>query len=285
MYIRHSKFKNTGILFEVIVRQITSETLSGKESPARTILQQHFVNTELGKEYKLYETIFNSKNLDSNKANTVLDVVLEQSQKLNRSKLKKEKYNLIKSLKEHYDVEDLFKTQLQNYKAQASLYTLIETYNTSKLVDHNQIIDNKVTLLEHLTKSSVERNDVKVDVIDEFKSQDQDVRTLTYYILLEKFNDKYSSLNSNQKRVLKEFIEAVDNTPTLKKFYNDEVRFIKSEIKNQSKSTNSEVIKIKLNEVNSLLTELDKRTVIKNNHLVDLLQYYSLLEELKKANG
>jgi len=285
MYIRHSKFKNTGILFEVIVRQITSETLSGKESPARTILKQHFVNTELGKEYKLYETIFNSKNLDSNKANTVLDVVLEQSQKLNRSKLKKEKYNLIKALKEHYDVEDLFKTQLQNYKAQASLYTLIETYNTSKLVDHNQIIDNKVTLLEHLTKSSVERNDVKVDVIDEFKSQDQDIRTLTYYILLEKFNDKYSSLNSNQKRVLKEFIEAVDSTPTLKKFYNDEVKFIKSEIENQSKSTDSEVIKIKLNEVNSLLTELDKRTTIKNNHLVDLLQYYSLLEELKKANG
>ena len=285
MYIRHSKFKNTGILFEVIVRQITSETLSGKESPARDILKQHFVNTELGKEYKLYETIFNSKNLDSNKANTVLDVVLEQSQKLNRSKLKKEKYNLIKALKEHYDVEDLFKTKLYNYKAQASLYTLIETYNTSKLVDHNQIIDNKVTLLEHLTKSSVERNDVKVDVIDEFKSQDQDVRTLTYYILLEKFNDKYSSLNSNQKRVLKEFIEAVDNTPTLKEFYNDEVRFIKSEIEKQSKSTNSEVIKIKLNEVNSLLIELDKRTVIKNNHLVDLLQYYSLLEELKRANG
>ena len=285
MYIRHSKFKNTGILFEVIVRQITSETLSGKESPARAILKQHFVNTELGKEYKLYETIFNSRNLDSNKANTVLDVVLEQSQKLNRSKLKKEKYNLIKALKEHYDVEDLFKTKLYNYKAQASLYTLIETYNTSKLVDHNQIIDNKVTLLEHLTKSSIERNDVKVDVIDEFKSQDQDVRTLTYYILLEKFNDKYSSLNSNQKRVLKEFIEAVDNTPTLKEFYNDEVKFIKSEIEKQSKSTNSEVIKIKLNEVNSLLTELDKRTIIKNNHLVDLLQYYSLLEELKKANG
>ena len=285
MYIRHSKFKNTGILFEVIVRQITSETLSGKESPARAILKQHFVNTELGKEYKLYETIFNSKNLDSNKANTVLSVVLEQSQKLNRSKLKKEKYNLIKALKEHYDVEDLFKTKLYNYKAQASLYTLIETYNTSKLVDHNQIIDNKVTLLEHLTKSSVERNDVKVDVIDEFKSQDQDVRTLTYYILLEKFNDKYSSLNFHQKRVLKEFIEAVDNTPTLREFYNDEVRFIKGEIEKQSNSTNSEVIKIKLNEVNSLLTELDKRTVIKNNHLVDLLQYYSLLEELKRANG
>ena len=144
MYIKHSKFRNTGILFEVVVRKITSETLSGKDSPAINILKSHFVNTELGKEYKLYETLFNSKNLDSIKATTVLDTLLEQSKKLNRTRIRKEKYNLIKALKEHYNVEGLFKTKLNNYTAQASFYTLIETYNTKKLIDPNQIIDNKV---------------------------------------------------------------------------------------------------------------------------------------------
>ena len=285
MYIRHSKFKNTGILFEVIVRKITSETLSGKDSPAIDILKRYFVNTELGKEYKLYETVFNTKNTNSDRANAILDTILEQSQRLNRTKIRKEKYNLIKSLKEHYDVEDLFKTKLTNYKAQASFYTLIESYNTTKLIDPNQIIDNKVTLLEYLTKSSIERNNVKDNVIEEFKSQDKDIRTLTYYVLLEKFNDKYSSLNSHQKRILKEFIQSVDNTPELKEFYNNEVNFIKNEISSQTKVTKSEVIKIKLNEVSSLIKELDKKTVIKSDHLVDLLQYHSLLEELKKANG
>lgn len=285
MYIRHSKFKNTGILFEVIVRKITSETLSGKDSPAIDILKRYFVNTELGKEYKLYETVFNTKNTNSDRANAILDTILEQSQRLNRTKIRKEKYNLIKSLKEHYDVEDLFKTKLSNYKAQASFYTLIESYNTTKLIDPNQIIDNKVTLLEYLTKSSIERNNVKDNVIEEFKSQDKDIRTLTYYVLLEKFNDKYSSLNSHQKRILKEFIQSVDNTPELKEFYNNEVNFIKNEISSQTKVTKSEVIKIKLNEVSSLIKELDKKTVIKSDHLVDLLQYHSLLEELKKANG
>jgi hypothetical protein len=285
MYIRHSKFKNTGILFEVIVRKITSETLSGKDSPAIDILKRYFVNTELGKEYKLYETVFNTKNTNSDRANAILDTILEQSQRLNRTKIRKEKYNLIKSLKEHYDVEDLFKTKLSNYKAQASFYTLIESYNTTKLIDPNQIIDNKVTLLEYLTKSSIERNNVKDNVIEEFKSQDKDIRTLTYYVLLEKFNDKYSSLNSHQKRILKEFIQSVDNTPELKEFYNNEVNFIKNEISSQTEVTRSEVIKIKLNEVSSLIKELDKKTVIKSDHLVDLLQYHSLLEELKKANG
>ncbi len=110
MYIKHSKFRNTGILFEVIVRKITSETLSGKDSPAINILKSHFVNTELGKEYKLYETIFKSKGLDSSKAKTVLDTVLEQSKRLNRTQIRKDKYNLIKELKYFYNVGDLFKS-------------------------------------------------------------------------------------------------------------------------------------------------------------------------------
>ena len=285
MYIKHSKFRNTGILFEVIVRKITSETLSGKDSPAINILKSHFVNTELGKEYKLYETIFKSKNLDSTRASTVLDTILESSKRLNRTRIRKEKYNLIKELKAHYNVEDLFKTKLNDYKAQASLYTLLETYNTEKLIDPNQIIDNKVTLLEYLTSKDINRDNVKEDVIEEFKSQDKDIRTLTYYVLLEKFNDKYSTLNPRQKNILKEFIESVDNTSRLKEFYNNEVKLIKESIKSSLLKVKSEVIKIKLNEVSSLIKELDKRTIIKNNHLVDLLQYHSLLEELNKSHG
>ena len=285
MYIKHSKFRNTGILFEVIVRKITSETLSGKDSPAINILKSHFVNTELGKEYKLYETIFKSKNLDSTRASTVLDTILESSKRLNRTRIRKEKYNLIKELKAHYNVEDLFKTKLNDYKAQASLYTLLETYNTEKLIDPNQIIDNKVTLLEYLTSKDINRDNIKEDVIEEFKSQDKDIRTLTYYVLLEKFNDKYSTLNPRQKNILKEFIESVDNTPSLKEFYNKEVLFIKESIKSQIAKTESKVIKIKLNEVNSLISELNKKTTIKSDHLVDLLQYHSLLEELIKSNG
>ena len=285
MYIKHSKFRNTGILFEVVVRKITSETLSGKDSPAINILKKHFVNTELGKEYKLYETIFKSKNLNNNKANTTLTTVLEQSKKLNRSRIRKEKYNLINELKNHYNVEDLFKTKMNDYKAQASLYTLVEAYNTDKLIDPNQIIDNKVTLLEYLTSKEVVRDNVKNDIITEFKSQDKDIRTLTYHVMLEKFNEKYDDLNLKQKSILKEFIESVDNTSRLKEFYNNEVKIIKESIKSSISKVKSKVIKIKLNEVTSLIKELDKRTIIKSDHLVDLLQYHSLLEELNTAHG
>ena len=285
MYIKHSKFKNTGILFEILVKKITGDTLSGRNSPAIKIIKEYFVNTELGKEYKLYETIFKNKRLTEQKANVVLTTVLEQSKKLNRTKLKNEKYNLIKELKSHYDVEDLFKTKLSDYKVQASFYTLLEIYNTKKSTDSNQIVDNKICILESITNHEVNKVKVKDVVLEEFKSYDKDLRTLTYHVLLENFNTKYDGLGTKQKTILKEFINSADNGPLLKEFYNKEITNIKLLLEREIKKVKDQTTKIKLKEVNKLILELNKRTTVKNNHLVDLLQYHSLLKELTEANG
>jgi hypothetical protein len=285
MYIKHSKFKNTGILFELLVRRITADTLSGVDSPAVNILKKYFANTEVGKEYKLYEAVFKSNNVNESKANAILTTVLESSKKLNRSKLRKEKYNLIKELKEHYNLEELFKTKLTKYKEFASLYTLLEIYNSQDITNPDQIIDNKVTLLEHLTAKDINKEGVKDDILEEFKSYDKDLRILTYRVLLEKFNDKYSSLNNRQKYILKEFINSVDSTPRLKEFYSSEVEYIKETLNKEIAKTKDETTKIKLQEVSKLVKDLDKKSSIKSDNLVDLLQYHSLLEELTKVNG
>ena len=286
MYIKHSKFKNTGILFEILVKKITGDTLSGKTSPAIKIIKDYFVNTELGKEYKLYETLFKSKKLDENTANVILTTVLEQSKRLNRTRLKNEKYNLIKELKQHYPIEDLWRTKLYDYKARASFYTLLEIYNTQKAIDPTQIVENKLTVLEHLTYAGkVDEKKITNDVIEEFKSQPKDLRTLTYHIILENFNSKYDNLNTKQKLVLKQFIKSADNTTELKEFYNSEIKSIKNILKSETKKVSDKATQIKLVEIDKLIQELNKRTTIKNDHLVDLLQYHSLIEELTEANG
>lgn len=283
MLIKHNKFKNSGLIFELLVRQITADTLSGKESPSINILKKHFVKTELSKEYKLYDTVLKQSQITEAKANMILEEVLKASRKLNRTILRKEKYNLISEIKFHYNLDEFFRTKLPNYTSQAALYTLIEIYNNQELTDPNQIISNKMTLLENLTAQPVKEKEVRDNIIEEFKKYDKDLRLLTYQVLLEKFNGKYNSLNDNQKVVLREFINLVDNTPRLREFYNIKINEIKTQLTKLNKSVTDKVTQIKLNEVISLITEINKTSKISNDDLVNLLQYYSLVDELKSV--
>jgi hypothetical protein len=285
MNIKHSKYKNTGILFELLVRQITADTLSGKESKATPILKKFFVKTELGKEYKLYETILSKKHLSEGKAEIVINTIIESSKSLNRGSLKRQKYNLIKEISKYYNVDEFFKTKLPNYKAQASLYTLLEIYNSDNLSNPDQIIANKISLLETLTNKQVDEKQVKDQLLEEFKSYDQDLRILTYRVLLEKFNGKYANLNENQKMVLKEFINSIDSTPKLRAFYNTKINEIKSSLLSLNNKVADKAVKIKINEVSNFLVELGKTANVGNDDLVNLLQYYELLEELTSIHG
>jgi hypothetical protein len=283
MTIKHSKYKNTGILFELLVRQITADTLSGNNSPATGILKKYFTKTELGREYKIYESFFKNINVSETKADIVISTLIESSKQLNRSALRRQKYNLIKEIKEHYEINDFFKTKLPNYKAQAALFTLLEVYNSDNLSNPDQIIENKTALLEYLTSKNVNKKEVKENILEEFRNQDKDVRILTYRVLLEKFNDKYADLNENQKNVLKEFINGVDSTPKLKEFYNTKINEIKAHLNKLSKSVTDKAIQIKINEVTSILPSLGKNDKVTDDHLINLLQYYQLVEELEKT--
>jgi len=285
MNIKHSKYKNTGILFELLVRQITADTLSGVDSKATKILKKYFVKTELGREYKLYETLSKHKNLTEGKAELVINSIIESSKNLNRGALKRQKYNIIKEIASHYSLDEFFKTKLPNYKSQAALFTLLEIYNSENLSNPNQIIDNKIIILETLTTKPVSKQKVEDDLMLEFQSYDKDIRILTYKVMLEKFNGKYADLNLNQKSVLREFITSVDSTPKLKTFYNTKISEIKSSLSLLTKQIENKATRIKLQEINNIINPLGKTSSIGNDDLVNLLQYYELLEELTNIHG
>ena len=282
--LKHSKYKNSGLIFELLIRQVTADTISGKQSPALDIIKKYFLKSELSKEYKLYESLLKKLPLSESTANIVINTILETSKKLNRGALRSEKYNLIKEIRDNYNLDDFFKIKLPNYKAYAALYSLMEIYNNDNLVNPDAIITNKVTLLEILTTSKINKKEVKDEVIEEFKKYDKDLRILTYRILLEKFNDKYDGFNEKQKSVLKQFITEVDSTPKLKEFYNSQITEIKTELKNLIKSVDDKVTSIKLNEIVNIISELSKESSIKNEDIVNLLQYYQLIDEIRTAS-
>lgn len=282
MKVKHSKFRNTGLIFELLVKQIAADTLSKKDSSALNILKKHFTGkTALVKEFKLYEFILKNKGVGQNKAESILSTITEISRKLDTKILKKQKYALISDIKESYDLDEFFAIQTQDYKALASLYCLLEAQNNNELVDPNLLVNFKSTLLEHLTYKKQDSADVKDTLIEEYSKYDKDLKLLTFKILLEKFNDKYKDLLPSQKRILREFITSVNSTAKLRNIVNEELSAIKTEIGKTIDKISDEVIKIKLEEIRKNINPLSNKDKINDSNLVNLMQYYDLVHELK----
>ena len=283
MKIKHSKFKNTGLIYELLVKHIAADTLSKTDSPALDILKKFFSGkTTLAKELKLYEYILKNTNLIDTKAETVISTITEISRKLNQNTLKNQKYNLISEIKENYNIDEFFGIQVRDYKALAALYCLLEAQNNSTLVNPEFLVSNKMTIIEHLTSKEVTKEEVKDTLIEEYSKYDKDLRLLTYKILLEKFNKNYKNFLPEQKNILKEFITSVNSTTRLKNIVNEELEKIKTKVGKFSGKIKDEVVKIKLQEVLKNLEPVKKTEKITDNHLINLMQYYDLVNEMQR---
>ena len=274
---KHSKYKNTGILFELLTRQITSETISNNNPKATGILKKFFSNNStLLKEYQIYHALLNKKFNKEANATVLLETLIGAHNKLNKSVLRRERYNLVREIKDTYDLEDFFKAKINNYKVYASVYNLLENKTANPL----HIVDSKVIILEHITGKGLPNKPKKDMVMEEYEKFDKETRALTYKMLMEKFNEKYSKLDNNQRRLLKEYVYNISNSPKLKRFINEEINKVKTEIKDLSKKTDK-VTQIKLNEVVGLIKPLCKKSSVHDDNVVNLLNYYELVNELK----
>lgn len=283
MAIKHSKYRNTGILFELLVRQTTSDLLNNQDSKAVKILKKHFTNTELGKEYSLYSAFVTSPKLSEAKAEILISTILEQYKKLSHETLSKAKYNLIKEIKKNYSLEDFFKAKIENYKPYASVYTIFES-QTSPNSDTKQIVLNKINLLEHITQEDIKDMQAPQSMVEELMHEDKEIRILTYKLLVEKFNKKYQGLSERQKDILKEYVASISDSANLRKFLNEKLKEIKQELIEQTEKLQDKVTKIKTREVIKFIKPLKEGIAIKDETITGLLQYYELIDELKRVS-
>lgn len=283
MGIKHSKYRNTGILFELLVRQTTSDLLNNQDSKAVKILKKHFTNTELGKEYSLYSAFVTSPKLSEARAEILISTILEQYKKLSHDTLSQAKYNLIKEIKKNYNLEDFFKAKIENYKPYASVYTLFESQN-SPSSDTKQIILNKINLLEHITQDSIKDIQAPQSMVQELMNEDKEIRLLTYKLLVEKFNKKYQGLSERQKDILKEYVSSISDSSNLRKFLNAKLKEIKQELIEQTEKVHDKVTKIKAEEVIKFIKPLKEGIAIKDETITGLLQYCELIDELKRVS-
>lgn len=282
MKVKHSKYKNTGLIFELLIKQVAADTLSRKESPAIKVIKKFYTgNTTLVKEFKLYDFILKNKGVGSKKAETIVSTIVEISRKLDLDSLRKQKYELIKELKQHYDLEEFFSMKVDTYKPLAALYCLLEAQNTPDLLDPNVFVNNKTTILEHLTQTKHSEGQVKDALIEEYSKFDKDLRLLTYKILLEKFNDQYKDLLPEQKNILKEFIVSANSSIRLRNIVNEEMIKLGKDISVLKAKITDSVVRIKLEEIQKAIIPVKNTQKVDDNHLVSLMQYYELVNELK----
>jgi hypothetical protein len=282
MRIKHSKYKNTGLIFELLVKQIAADTLDKKDSKAVEILKKYFTGrTALVREFKLYQFVLKNNTVSQHKAESIVSTIIEVSRNIDKDKLKKQKYSLIKEVKDNYDIKEFFSISVKDYKPLAALFCLMEAHKVTDVIDPNFLVDNKTTILEHLTRETQNKKQVRDTLIEEYSKYDKDLKLLTFKILLEKFNSKYGSLLPEQKNMLREFITSVDSSARLRNVVNEELKKLKVIIEKLKESVKDEIVSIKLQEVAKTIKPVPNTKRVTDDHLVNIMQYYELVQELK----
>lgn len=274
--VKHSKFKNTGLLFELLVRQVASDVMNGRESTALHLIKRHFKSSsELSKELKLYRSLSEEKFQTEKKVEMFIDACISSRNNLQESVLRREKYNLIKDLKKSFATESFLKSRVKNYKLQASIYKLFEA---TDFEDPKDVVSNRYAIIDNI---------LSIKPVSETKlvKEDKDIRLLASKIMIDKFNKKYSNLSRNQQKMLREYINSVTNTVTLKEYIATESQKLITELLNLKSIVPNKILRIKLNEVTNLLKELSNRHIVKDKDVLTMLRYYELVKELKTIKG
>ena len=286
--IKHSKFRNTGFLFELLVRQVTSDILNNRKGIAEGLLKKYFNSkTELSNELKLYQFIVSEKYNSENRAEKFVDAVIDSRAKLDEKKILKEKYNLIKEIKDNYSIDEFLRSQIPNYKVLASVYKIFEyKVNIDQNYDPKDFINTKYALVEHLTGKANNTKAITESTIEtQLKKEDEEIRLLTYNVLIENFNKKYTNLNEQQKGLLKEYINSFTNSDNLKKYVVNEVKVLVKDFKQIGSKITDKVTKIKLAETINQLSKIVSSSKIKDNHITSLIMCYELQKELKDVKS
>lgn len=285
--LKHSKFRNSGILFELLVRQVTADILDGSaDSKANSILRKYFSeSTELGKENRLYRLVLEEKAKDSSQADRLLEMVIRSRKKLDEKALTTQKYNLISEIRGNYPIDDFLKGAIGNYKLLASIYKIFEEAVHSPDCDPREIFQARNYIAESMvsprTPTKLLSEEEKKDSLAVYQQQNEEVRLLAYKLLIDSFNEKYKNLNDKQKVLIREYINNISNTNSLRQYINQEIPVVRTEIMELKTKIDNEVIRIKLEETVNQLDKISRGTLVKENQIMALMLSYELIKELK----
>lgn len=285
--LKHKKYRNTGLIWEMLTRQITSDVLEGKDQSAATeILREYFGgDTEMAKELELYQLLLNENFQTENQAKDFLNEVVETRKNLDLEKLQEEKYNIIGEIKDKYPLKEFFKSRVENYRKIASVYKVFKALTEEVNYKPSDLVRSKYTIVEHVTNDDVDKEEsLESELREDFREKSRDLRLLAQRVMIEKFNKKYEGLLDEQKEVLRKYINNISNTNNLREEVNERVDELKKDFNELRKKIGEEVIDIKVKEAINLIDEIKSEGgQVHDDEISNLLMYYQLREDIENA--
>lgn len=241
--MNHNKKRNVGIIYELLIRAVSAYLVEGNKIKAQSALDTlskfYNRNTELYKEFRLFNALAKSTVNDTSIAAAILTESKSATKRFDAIKLDKEKSALIKEINYVLSDTDFYHRKVSDYKVYATIQNLLNVWREGDKSNLAEMVLIETKMIEWLT-SAREVETVNEDI-------DKNVDSLVVKIMNEKFNDKYADkLTSSQKSLINEYVFSLQNDNGLS---------IKSKaIKIQNEAL-GEIAKIKMNEKNSIILE------------------------------
>ncbi len=273
--IKHSKFKNTGILYQVLIRKMIEQASNNENIKSYPIIKQFFGNyKELSKQLYLYSLIMQSKGInDQKKAKYLLNKILQMRMKLDDIKLEKQRYFCIKQIKSRYNLKQLFSTYIQNYKLLANIYKLFESLKL-KLYDPLKIVQAESVIIQSLLQ---ERDSQRESLLQSFKKQNSLMKQQILQLLIQKYSKEYEDLDDKQKTLLSKYIVSLSDYSQLQQYINKEISVVKQQLKT-SQLFDEQQDKLMLNEMIDNIDNIKKTKDFKTKVYI-LMNIYQLLKK------
>ena len=260
--VKHNKKRNAGIIYELLLREITSDVIAegGSSEKARAIIKKFFGRgTELHKEFRLFNALVRTKASSRGVASTIVSEARDLARQIDKKKLDEEKTKLIHTINHTLDREKFYSRWIPEYRELATIQVLINEWRAGEMRNVARQAEFEESVKEWLMK---ERSDAREQV-----AIDPQVDSLVLSIMEKKFDERFrDTLTPEQKEIIRQYV--------LSESSGDKERLTSylTEMKSRTLSSLSEYVK---SENNQTLTE--KVEMIR--HDIDSLPVDNLSDE------
>jgi hypothetical protein len=275
----HNKKRNTGLLYEFLIRTISEALVENDKhtsSKALKIIKNSFKpTTELYKEFRLINSIMKTTVSSEAVASSILNEAKSAARTHDVNELDRQKSLLIRSINHQLRNENFYDQHIFEYKTYATLQNLFNNWR-NPTSDLSKTAEYEDQIVKWLVTPKVESTD---QIINENSTG---TNHLLMKVMMKKLSEKYDvALTNEQKNLVKAYAFSTVNEN------NNTIKLKLNEIKNKLlisieeytlQNPDSQYMKEKMTEVKSKLN--NEITEVNDGVVSEYMLYSKLIEEL-----